>query len=365
MYIDCPKCNAKFKLTEKHSIANKKRFKCANCKHIWNIDDNIAWNTEDQERYKNNKIDFRKNIEHENQDELPTVEKLRNNKYSNNRKENEELSAKNSRHYNSDGSININENTSHNNSIIIKESENEKPQEKDYNISSYKNIDIPELNNSKAEYIEQESKNLCKNEFVGSTKLQDETRFRQENYKDLHLQEKTTDDNEVDISENTNINTSDIQKESDDLELQKNIIKNSNMYNQVHKFLYVYPILAVGLVFGMMFLGSKITVSHLKDLLSNNNIMLENLSVDMNNSKDKMLISCNIINKSDANITLPIIRIRLLDSNRNVIDTHFIHKPDTTKPNQPLKISAQFKNFSSESKFVDISLGTWQGFMIW
>ena len=79
----------------------------------------------------------------------------------------------------------------------------------------------------------------------------------------------------------------------------------------------------------------------------------------------KMIVSYKVVNNSDHETAMPLVRIRLFDKNKRVIKSHLADQTNVTlAPKQFLNIKTEFVSAPSATQEIDITLGNRLDFIL-
>lgn len=132
----------------------------------------------------------------------------------------------------------------------------------------------------------------------------------------------------------------------------------------IPKYLYVMPVILVCIV-ALMSVVIFPNRSCFETVFNNENLSIRDIQIIHHKDIDKISVSYKIFNSSQSNVEVPLVRVRLLDSNKRVLKTR-IHdsKNMNIVPNQFLYIKTEFFNVPKNTDNIDIMLGNRLDFLI-
>lgn len=130
-------------------------------------------------------------------------------------------------------------------------------------------------------------------------------------------------------------------------------------------FLYGLPVLLIGMIIFMVTtLFSNVFEVH--SILNNKNLSTHDLQITNDKDQGKILVSYKILNTSDKNVKMPLVRIRLLDKNNRVINTKIDdYSKIELSPGQNVYINTEFADAPLEAENIDVTLGNKLDFILW
>lgn len=133
---------------------------------------------------------------------------------------------------------------------------------------------------------------------------------------------------------------------------------------KIPPFLYGLPILLISMI---IFLVTTI-FSHtfgLHSILDNPNLSIHDLQITNNKELGKIMVSYKVLNSSDKNIKMPLVRIRLFDKNNRVIKSKIDdYSKIELSPAQNVNINTEFVPAPFDTKNIDIMLGNKLDFIL-
>jgi len=133
---------------------------------------------------------------------------------------------------------------------------------------------------------------------------------------------------------------------------------------KIPQYLYCLPILLISLIIflSVILFQDKFGI---QSFLILGEPCVTDIHVENNKDQAKIILSYKIVNFSDNQIKMPLIRIRLFDSNNKMLKSHIV---DQTKislsPKQYINIKTEFPSAPKHAKKIDITLGNRLDFML-
>ncbi|XVN43377.1 MAG: zinc-ribbon domain-containing protein [Candidatus Rickettsia vulgarisii] len=119
---------------------------------------------------------------------------------------------------------------------------------------------------------------------------------------------------------------------------------------------YIVPILLISIILLLLF-HDKFNLLALSKL-NNNLLIIDNIKTELNTNAKQVKVSYKITNNYNYNITIPLIRIRLLNEKHVVIKSYILEQKNIKlSPKQHIEINTNLYSVPASSNSLDIMLG--------
>lgn len=118
----------------------------------------------------------------------------------------------------------------------------------------------------------------------------------------------------------------------------------------------------------LMILISYIFLGGGSDIITNNSsfqgVAINDINIERKAEINKMIVKYKIINNTEQDRQIPLVRIRLLDKDNRVLQTHTEKPSVNLKPKQFVSIKTEFNAIPPSAKEIDITLGNKFNFLL-
>lgn len=122
-------------------------------------------------------------------------------------------------------------------------------------------------------------------------------------------------------------------------------------------YLYALPFVLITMILGLVFLMFPAKLGF-DTMLDNKHLSVKDIKIDNQKEIDKITVSYKVLNSSEKEATMPLVRIRLFDKNNRVIKTHVVdHSNIDLSPKQYVLIKTEFVPAPPSTESVDIMIG--------
>lgn len=129
-------------------------------------------------------------------------------------------------------------------------------------------------------------------------------------------------------------------------------------------YLYIMPIVLTLLIISLSIVLFQDSFG-IKSLTNENKFNINDIYIDNSKKLNKMTISYKIVNTSDSDAYMPLVRVRLFDKNNTIIKSHIASRTNINlAPKQYVTIKTEFDSVPDTTQHVDITLGNRLDFIL-
>lgn len=126
---------------------------------------------------------------------------------------------------------------------------------------------------------------------------------------------------------------------------------------KIPAYLYALPFLLITMILGLIFLMFPAKLGF-DTMLDSKHLSVKDIKIDNQKELDKITVSYKILNSSDKESPMPLVRIRLFDKNNRILKTHVVdHSKIDLSPKQYVLIKTEFVPAPPSTESVDIMIG--------
>jgi predicted Zn finger-like uncharacterized protein len=133
---------------------------------------------------------------------------------------------------------------------------------------------------------------------------------------------------------------------------------------KIQPYLYTMPFVMLALIFSLsIVLFPDFFGVH--SLIKSRELSIEDVRIENRKESNKVIVSYKIMNSSRHNVSMPLVRVRLLDENNSILKHHISDQTNKTlAPSQYVTIKTEFNSPPTSSKYVDVTLGNKLDFLL-
>ena len=133
---------------------------------------------------------------------------------------------------------------------------------------------------------------------------------------------------------------------------------------RIPAYLYGLPVLLIGMIIFMTITLFPTTFG-LDSILNSKALSIRDLQITYNKELGKIIVNYKVLNSSDKNVKMPLVRIRLFDKNNRVIKSKIDdYSKINLAPAQKVSISTEFAPAPPSTENIDIILGNKLDFIL-
>lgn len=133
---------------------------------------------------------------------------------------------------------------------------------------------------------------------------------------------------------------------------------------KIPSYLYGLPVLLIGMIIFMVVTLFP-NIFGISSILNDQNLSIRDLQIVNDKELNKITVAYKVLNSSDKNIKMPLVRIRLFDSNNRVIKSRI---DDYSKielaPSQNVSINTEFVPAPPATENIDVTIGSKLDFIL-
>lgn len=127
---------------------------------------------------------------------------------------------------------------------------------------------------------------------------------------------------------------------------------------KIAKQSFIVPILLSSIILLLLFILFHDKFNILSKFDSDNLLIVDNIKIEQNSNARQIKVSYRITNNYNYNITIPLIRIRLLDKKNQTVKSYILEQKNIKlSPKQSVEISTNLSSVPTSSNSLDIMLG--------
>lgn len=133
---------------------------------------------------------------------------------------------------------------------------------------------------------------------------------------------------------------------------------------KIPKYLYFLPLILISLILFLSVILFQ-DIFGVTSLLTIGEPSITDVHIDSNKDDSKITLSYKVINFSDHEVKMPLVRIRLFDQKHNLLKSHIVDQTQILlAPKQYLNIKTEFPSAPKSAQQVDITLGNKLDFIL-
>ena len=129
-------------------------------------------------------------------------------------------------------------------------------------------------------------------------------------------------------------------------------------------YLYGFPVLLIAMIIFMVVTLFQDNLG-LSSIFNNKALSIHDLQVTSNKELGKLIVNYKVLNSSDKNVKMPLVRIRLFDKNNRVIKSRVDdYNNINLSPSQNVHINTEFVPIPPSTENIDIMIGNKLDFIL-
>jgi hypothetical protein len=133
---------------------------------------------------------------------------------------------------------------------------------------------------------------------------------------------------------------------------------------KIPQYLYFLPILLISLILFLSVILFQDTFG-IPSILTIGQPSITDVHINNNKDDAKIILSYKVINFSDNEVKMPLVRIRLFDKKHNMLKSHIVDQTQILlAPKQYLNIKTEFPSAPKSAQQVEITLGNKLDFIL-
>lgn len=133
---------------------------------------------------------------------------------------------------------------------------------------------------------------------------------------------------------------------------------------KIPAYLYGLPVLLIGMIIFMIITLFQDAFG-LSSVLNNKDLSIRDLQITNNKELGKIVVNYKVLNSSDKNVNMPLVRIRLFDKDNRVIKSRIDdYSKINLSPSQNVSINTEFVPAPPSTENIDIMIGNKLDFIL-
>lgn len=133
---------------------------------------------------------------------------------------------------------------------------------------------------------------------------------------------------------------------------------------KIPAYLYGLPVLLIGMIIFMILILFQEALG-INSVLNNKDLSIRDLQITNNKELGKIIVNYKVLNSSNKNVTMPLVRIRLFDKDNRVIKSKIDdYSKINLSPSQNVSINTEFAPAPQSTENIDIMIGNKLDFIL-
>lgn len=133
---------------------------------------------------------------------------------------------------------------------------------------------------------------------------------------------------------------------------------------KIQPYLYVMPAVLIGLIIFMLVMIFPNKMG-LNSMLDTNHLSIRDIKIENHAEIDKITVSYKVLNESNRNVKMPLVRIRLFDKNDRVLKSLVDDRTNIgMAPDQFIQVKTEFVPAPPSTESIDIMIGNKVDFIL-
>jgi predicted Zn finger-like uncharacterized protein len=133
---------------------------------------------------------------------------------------------------------------------------------------------------------------------------------------------------------------------------------------KIQPYLYALPLMMIGMITFMLVMLFPNNLGF-DSLLNSNQLSIRDIKIERQQDIDKITVSYKVLNNSANNVKMPLVRIRLFDSNSRILKSLIDdHTNIDMSPNQFIQVKTEFVPAPPSTESIDMMIGNKVDFIL-
>jgi predicted Zn finger-like uncharacterized protein len=133
---------------------------------------------------------------------------------------------------------------------------------------------------------------------------------------------------------------------------------------KIQPYLYALPLMMIGMITFMLFMLFPNNLGF-DSLLNGDQLSIRDIKIERQQDIDKITVSYKVLNNSINNVKMPLVRIRLFDSNSRILKSLIDdHTNINMSPNQFIQVKTEFVPAPPSTESIDMMIGNKVDFIL-